>query len=127
ELTAETVVIVDGNGPAIGCDEPLDGAILDLAPGGTIDFRGSVSDLTGVTEMRVNGSVVSVGADGSFVAPIATRYGINFVDLAAVDGTGREASRTCAFLVANVWAPDDRTTDDMLSLAMRQAAFDDGN
>lgn len=124
-LRAEVEVLVDGNGPAIGCDAPLDGAILDQAPGSTLTFRGSVGDLTGVTEARVNGRVVAVASDGSFSAPLTTRYGINFVDLAAVDGVGRESSRTCAFLVANVWAPDSAAAADMISLRLRQPAFDD--
>jgi hypothetical protein len=124
-LTASTEVIVDGNGPAIDCEDPLDGAILDLTPGGTLTFRGSVSDLTGILEARVNGTPVTLGRGGAFSTTLTTRYGINFVDISAVDGTGRESSRTCAFLVANTWAPDDRTASDMLSLRLRQAAFDD--
>lgn len=126
-LSASTVVIVDGNGPAIACDDPVDGAILDRRPGGTITFRGSVSDLSGVTDLRVNGTQVTVDANGSFTHELETHYGINFVDLSATDSAGREASRTCAFLVADVWSPDDRTLSDTLSLRMRQAAFDDGD
>ncbi|UJR84582.1 hypothetical protein [Sandaracinus amylolyticus] len=126
-LTAQTEIVVDGNGPAIGCDAPLDGAILDIAPGSPITFRGSVSDLTGVNELRVGGTVVPVEADGTFTTQLTSRYGINFVDLSAVDGSGREASRTCAFLVANVWAPDTDTLSDTLALRLAQEAFDDGS
>ncbi|HJL17108.1 MAG TPA: hypothetical protein RMH99_15690 [Sandaracinaceae bacterium LLY-WYZ-13_1] len=125
-LSASTVVIVDGNGPAIQCDDPLDGAILDRAPGGTITFRGSVDDLSGVSSVTVNGTAVAVDAGGAFTHDLTTHYGINFVDLTATDGTGREASRTCAFLVADVWGPDDATLSDTLSLRLRQPAFDDG-
>lgn len=124
-LVASTDILVDGSGPAIGCDDPIDGGILDVTPGTRITFRGSVSDLTGVRTVRVNGEPIAIGADGTFVTPLVTRYGINFVDLAAVDGSGREASRTCAFLVADTWSPDDRTLSDTLSLRLRQDAFDD--
>lgn len=126
-LSATTELVVDGNGPAIGCDEPFDGAILNLSPGTTVTFRGAVNDLSGVSEVRVNGAPVPVEADGSFTTTLASQYGINFVDLAAVDGAGREASRTCAFLVASAWAPDTSTSSDTLSLRLRQAALDDGN
>ncbi len=126
-LVASTDILVDGSGPAIGCDDPIDGGILDVTPGTRITFRGSVSDLTGVRTVRVNGSPIAISADGTFLTPLVTRYGINFVDLAAVDGSGREASRTCAFLVADTWAPDDRTLSDTLSLRLRQEAFDDSN
>lgn len=126
-LSRSTIVVVDGNGPAISCDEPLNGAILDRAPGGTITFRGSVADISGISEVRVNGLPVSVNAVGLFETDLVTEYGVNFVDLAAVDGAGREASRTCAFLVADTWAPDSRTFADTLSLRLRQEAFDDAN
>lgn len=126
-LVASTEIVVDGSGPAIRCDDPVDGGILNVAPGTTITFRGSVDDQTGVGTVRVNGSWIPIEADGSFATPIVTRFGINFVDLAAVDGTGRETSRTCAFLVADTWAPDDRTFSDTVSLRLRQAAIDDSN
>ncbi len=126
-LSRSTVILVDGNGPAISCDEPLNGAILDRAPGAPLTFRGSVSDLSGIAEVRVNGAPVAVNAVGLFEAEVPTQYGINFVDLAAVDGTGREASRTCAFLVAERWAPDTSTFSDTLSLRLRQDAWDDGS
>ncbi|MGE0788416.1 MAG: hypothetical protein AB7S26_22265 [Sandaracinaceae bacterium] len=126
-LSRSTIVVVDGNGPAISCDDPLNGAILDRAPGGLVTFHGSVDDVSGISSVRVNGTMVPVNAVGLFQADIPTVYGINFVDLAAVDGTGREASRTCAFLLADVWAPADRALSDTLSMRLRQDAFDDGN
>lgn len=126
-LSRSTIIIVDGNGPAISCDEPLNGAIVDRTPGGTLTFRGSVSDISGIDSVRVNGTPVPVNAVGLFSAELTTEYGINFVDLAAVDGAGREASRTCAFLVSDTWAPDSRTFDDTISLRLRESAFDDSN
>ena len=52
---------------------------------------------------------------------------MNFVDIAAVDGTGREATRTCAFLVASQWAPEAGALAGSVSLRLRQAAVDDGS
>ncbi|MCB9595619.1 MAG: hypothetical protein H6719_23055 [Sandaracinaceae bacterium] len=124
-LERSTIVIVDGDGPAIRCDSPFDGEILDRTPSGTITFSGQVADISGVMTARVNGTSVPVNAVGRFEAEIPIQYGINFVDVAATDGVGREASRTCSFLVADTWAPDDRTFSDTLSLRMRQTAFDD--
>ncbi len=126
-LERSTIVIVDGDGPAIRCDAPFDGEILDRAPTGTITFTGQVADISGVSSARVNGASVPVNAVGRFEAEIPVQYGINFVDVAATDGVGREASRTCAFLVSDTWAPDDRTFSDTLSLRLRQAAFDDAD
>lgn len=126
-LTASTTIVVDSSGPALACDSPIDGGILHLAPFTSITFRGTVSDLSGVTSVRVNGAATPVAPDGTFSITMRPEYGINFVDLSAVDGTGQEASRTCAFLVADVWAPDTTTFSDTLSLRLRQAAFDDAS
>lgn len=124
-LERSTIVIVDGDGPAIRCDSPFDGQILNQPPTGTIAFSGQVADISGVSTAVVNGVTVPVNAVGRFEATIPIQYGINFVDVSATDGVGRQASRTCAFLVADTWAPDDRTFSDTLSLRLRQAAFDD--
>jgi len=126
-LERSTIVIVDGDGPAIRCDEPFDGEILDRSPTGTLTFTGQVADISGIESARVNGMTVPVNAVGRFESEIPVHYGINFVDVAATDGVGREASRTCAFLVSDTWAPDSRTFSDTLSLRLRQAAFDDVN
>lgn len=124
-LERSTIVIVDGDGPAIRCESPFDGQILDRTPTGTLTFSGQVADISGVTSAVVNGTTVPVNAVGRFEAEIGIQYGINFVDVSATDGVGRQASRTCAFLVADTWAPDDRTFSDTLSLRLRQNAFDD--
>lgn len=126
-LEHSTYVVVDGNGPAISCDAPFDGEVLDRTPTGTINFRGTIADLSGVREARVNGSIVSVNAAGRFEAEIPLRYGINFVDISATDTTGRESSQTCSFLVADTWAPDDRSFADTLTMRLRQTALDDMN
>ncbi|MEZ4337469.1 MAG: hypothetical protein R3B82_12685 [Sandaracinaceae bacterium] len=124
-LERSTIVIVDGDGPAIRCDSPYDGEILDRSPTGTVMFSGQVADISGVSTAVVNGETVPVNAVGRFEAEVPIHYGINFVDVSATDGVGRQASRTCAFLVSDTWAPDDRTFSDTLSLRMRQNAFDD--
>ncbi len=127
ELTKFVDVIVDSGGPAINCDDPIDGAILNIVPGTSLSFRGSVNDLSGVGSVTINGASVRVASNGTFSTTLTTQYGINFVDIAAVDGANRESSRTCAFLVSTYWAPDNTTSGDMLSLRLRQGAFDDGS
>lgn len=127
ELTASTEILVDSSGPLINCESPADGGILDVTPGTSITFRGSVDDLSGISSVTVNGTSTPVDGDGRFSVSLQTQYGINFVDIAAQDGTGVEASRTCAFLVANTWSPDGSTLSDTLSLRLRQAAFDDSD
>jgi hypothetical protein len=124
-VTASLTVSVDGHGPAIACANPIDGAILNQAPG-TITVQGSVDDLNGVSAFSVNGAPVAVGASGAFTTPVNAAWGINFVDLAAVDGVGREARRTCAFLLSDTWAPDTDILSSTISFRNAQASFDDG-
>jgi len=126
-LTQYVEVLVDSNGPTIDCGSPANAAILNVAPGASISFNGQVSDLSGVSSVRVNGTTATVNASGAFSSPITSRFGINFVDLSATDGTGRESTRTCSFLAANQWVPQTGVLADAVSLRLRQAAFDDSN
>ncbi|MCC6875284.1 MAG: hypothetical protein IT378_13340, partial [Sandaracinaceae bacterium] len=126
-LSASVEILVDSGGPQIRCDSPANGAILDQAPGSSVTFRGSVSDLSGVSNVRVNGVSVAVDGSGNFSRTLTGGFGINFVDVAATDGTGRESSRTCAFLLADQWAPTTGTYNDTVSLRLTQTAIDDNN
>jgi hypothetical protein len=126
-LTASATVTVDGSGPAVRCEQPLDGAIVTHAPGTPITLTGSASDQLGITLVKVNGRAVDVAPDGAFQTSIPTQLGINFVDLTAVDGRGAEASRTCAFLVAGQWIAEGAAFADAISLDLAAAAVDDNN
>jgi len=121
-----TAVPDDGLGPTIACDTPIDGAILSKSPG-LISMTGTVQDLSGVSSLQVNGASVAFDSVGSFATQINAIWGINFVNLNAVDGAGHKASRTCAFLLSNTWAPDTEILSSTISLKARQAAFDDNN
>lgn len=125
-VTASVTIAVDGHGPTIACADPIDGAILNLAPGPVV-LTGSVDDVNGIGGLQVNGVPVAVDASGSFAAPITAAWGINFVNLAAQDGVGREAHRTCAFLLSETWAPDDAALSNTISYGAGQQAFDDNS
>lgn len=127
-LVASVTVRVDSSGPAIVCGSPANGAILEAAPGSTVQFDGSVSDASGVASVRVNGASVPIGAGGTFSRALTSTFGINFVEVAATDTQGVETTRLCAFLLADTWAPTSSTVayGDTLSLKLRQPAVDDG-
>src|SRR6185436_3779 len=95
-LTAGTEIVVDSRGPSIECD--LDGRMVEVAPGGAVTMRGSVSDPGGVATVVVDGSPVPVGPDGSFEATVAARAGMNFVEVVSTDTYGIENGRVCTFL-----------------------------
>ena len=126
-VTASTDAVVDGHGPTIACSSPVDGGILTLAAGATLTVSGSVDDVHGVASLSMNGTAVPVGAGGAFSAPVTTVWGINFVDLAATDGTGRQARRTCAFLLSDSFAAEGALLSDAISVRTAQLAVDDNN
>jgi Glucodextranase, domain B len=125
-LSASVQVLVDSSGPAISCENPLNAAIFTQTPGTNIVFQGRVTDLSGVSNVRVNGATVTVAANGSFTRTVTTTFGINFVDIAATDTNGVETTRLCSFLVAGSWVAPAATLANAVSLQMRQAAIDDG-
>ncbi|MGF1464524.1 MAG: hypothetical protein ACFCGT_00190 [Sandaracinaceae bacterium] len=127
ELEAQVDILVDGRGPTLACTSPADGALVEQAPGAPLALEGAVADVSGVAELRVNGEVVPVDADGTFRTTVTPAFGINFVDLEATDGEGQGSSETCAFLVSDRWAPDSELAADTVTLALRQGALDDAD
>lgn len=126
-LEASAAVLVDGTGPEIACDQPLDGEMIDHPPGDPIGFSGTVSGLAGVVEVAVNGTSVAVDGAGRFSTSLPTRFGINFVELAATDEFGKESTRVCSFLVADRFADDGEALSGAVSMNLRQPAVDDGS
>lgn len=51
ELTASAQVVVNGTGPSIRCDDPIDGGILNLRPGNELAFQGAVPRPPGTTRL----------------------------------------------------------------------------
>jgi hypothetical protein len=134
-LAQTTQVVVNGVGPAIDCVSPASNAMIGGASnpvlGSTVTFEGSVDDVHGISEVRVNTQVVNVDQSGNFSLDIPVRFGINFVDIQARDAiTGewqQENATTCAFIASDKYHPESSFLDDGISLHMTQEAVDDGN
>ncbi len=126
-LSEDVEIIVNGNGPQIQCDNPADGQMIDVAPGGTLNFQGTVDDTSGVDSVTVNGAAATLDGSGSFSIPVTVEFGINFLDIVATDSFGEESSRTCAFLASDRWAPPGDVLDDTVALSLAQGAIDDGD
>lgn len=124
-LEASVDVTINGNGPDISCLGPVNGEMVNAAPGAQVTFQGKVADTNGVDLLVVNGNDITPAADGTFSLPITARYGINFVDLVSRDQFGAENSKTCAFLVSDRWAPEGQRIGDGISLKLNQSAIDD--
>ena len=127
-LSEDVTLVVNGNGPLIRCDSPSDGEMVDVAPGAMVTFRGTVDDSSGTASVTVNGNDAMLETSGTFSTLIRARFGINFVDIVAVDSFGAESSRTCAFLASNRWHnPPGGVLANTVGLALGPAAIDDGD
>ncbi|HEY2511444.1 MAG TPA: hypothetical protein VGI39_11335 [Polyangiaceae bacterium] len=125
-LVAQVQIQVGGVGPTISCDSPADGTMLNAAPGSVVTFGGSANTPNGVATVTVNGAAATLSGT-TFSAPLTTRFGVNFADIVATDKNGAQSTRTCAFLVANQWAPESGLYADTIDLKLTQGAVDDGN
>jgi hypothetical protein len=126
-LFTVAAVVPPGPGPAMACMSPADGAMITGTPGAPRSFQGTVGVAGGLSSFTVNGVATPVGAAGAFTATIPTSWGVNFVELAATDASGRRAARTCAFLLSSGWVPDASVLPDTVSLRLAQPAVDDGS
>lgn len=124
-LSQDVTIVVNGNGPQIQCDNPADGQMINVAPGGTLNFQGSVDDSSGVDSVMVNGTAATLDGSGGFSIPVTVDFGINFLDIVATDSFGEESSRTCAFLASDRWAPPGDVLGDTVALGLGQGAIDD--
>jgi hypothetical protein len=127
EVSASLQVVINSNGPRLRCDYPGDATMLNRTPGTLLTFQGSASDANDVESVTVNGTPATMLDDGSFTAPIITRFGINFVDVAAVDGAGGESTKVCSFLASNQWGSATSSLANTIMLKLVQAAWDDGS
>lgn len=118
---------VNGTGPSIDCIEPADGEMVTAAPGSMRTLRGRLAEVNGISQVVVNGNLVTLDANNEFNVEVPVRYGINFIDVSAKDGFNEENSRTCAFLVSDKWAPEAQFVNDAVSLRLAQSAMDDYN
>ncbi|HEY5962352.1 MAG TPA: hypothetical protein VIV60_37605, partial [Polyangiaceae bacterium] len=126
-LTKSVEVLVDDQGPSITCDSPAHAETLELAPGGHLTFRGTVGDLAGIKDVRVNGNPTAIDSNGHFAENLTTRYGINFVEVSALDQADKKTTRSCAFLSSDHFTPDGTLLRDSVSLRLRPSAIDDGS
>jgi Glucodextranase, domain B len=124
-LVSQVQIEVGGSGPAIECEGPKDGAMINAAPGSAVVFNGSVNSPNGVTSVSVNGAPATLSGT-AFSAPVTARFGINFADVVATDKNGAQSTRTCSFLAANQWALEGGLYADTVDLKLTQAAVDDG-
>jgi hypothetical protein len=124
-VSATIDVIINSRGPAITCAN--DGVMLNLAPGNQLTVTGNANDVNGVASLTVNGTPTTIDSNGNFSRAITTRFGMNFVDVTAIDTFGEPTTRVCTFLISNRYAATTTPVPDTISLKLTQAAADDNN
>ncbi len=130
-ISDRTQVTVNGLGPNIVCGVGngglRDGAMVRIPASKQLVFDGSVSDANGVRSVKINGTPVSVGANGRLSLSLPVRFGMNFVDIVAVDRFGAESTRVCSFLASTQFHPPQDLLAGAVTLALGQAALDDND
>lgn len=86
-------VVVELQDPAVSVSSPAAGAVV-VQPTITLTGKATAAD-TASLQVTVDGKAVSVGADGSFTAPVSfEREGDNAVTVVAVSASGRTTTLT---------------------------------
>jgi hypothetical protein len=126
------VLLVDGDLPVVVIDTPARAAIIQGPPGQAIAISGHVSDPTSnVASLTIEGTPITIAADGSFSTSIAGRWGINIFEGSAIDDAGNERMFAQSFELASQYrqVSDARIVsgriDDGLMVRLSQPALDD--
>ena len=123
-LTGTITFDVASNGPSLHCDSPASGAMVNLAPGGSLTFSGTATDASGVASVTVNGAPATLSGN-TFSAPLTAAFGVNTVRIAAKNVFGAENTEVCWFLASGSWLGETASNTDAVTLALAQGAFDD--
>lgn len=107
----------DTEGPAINITQPPPGQITGSSP---ITVSGSLTDLSEITSVSVNGQVTPV-TNGSFTSQVALSPGANSITVAAMDCEGNASTRTVS-IVYDTLAPRISINSPKTGLLTRQPA-----
>lgn len=83
------VVVLDTKAPQLTVSTRADGSYTNNA---TLNITGAATDNVGMKELKVNGTGVTLNADGGYSHTIALQEGANRILVLAVDQAGNESS-----------------------------------
>lgn len=130
-LAASVDLVVDSAGPAIQCrriDNPAvasDAYMMASAPASVL-LPVRVDDAFDVESVTIGGVPATLGSSGNYQAGVSIDFGMNFVDVVAVDQFGQENSTTCSVLVGSNFTPEAAIMPGALALRLDPAAVGDG-
>lgn len=114
---------VEDGAPLIRCDTPLLGAMTNLS---SQTVSGVVSDLSSIASFTINGQESTLTAEGRFSESIRPAWGLNVVELRAVDQYGAESAAQCMFFASNAYLSEYTTISNVALMHLDQDAIDDG-
>jgi hypothetical protein len=131
EVAASVNVVVNTTGPDIEClridnYEPSPAYMTHRTPGTTVSFRVAVSDASGIAQVRIGGVAATSAGRGVYAASRMVGWGVNFVDVVAVDEYGLENSQTCYFLASDKWTGENAFMAGAVGFRMNQSAVGPG-
>ncbi len=127
-------LLVDATKPVIVVDYPPRGATIKDTDngGGPVVVRGTVIDAGGLDTLSIGGKSVVVQAGGRFEYPYESIWGLNIIDIIAVDKAGNLAEASPTFGFSDGWLDfqeqDARGLqhEDGIVVLLGQNFFDDG-
>ncbi|MFO0746088.1 MAG: hypothetical protein U1F43_10490 [Myxococcota bacterium] len=84
-LTDDLDLLVDVTPPTVTITYPERGATLTESVDNPLVVRGKVTDAGGLQTFKINAQSVAVAADGTFSHPVESKWGLNRLDIVAVD------------------------------------------
>lgn len=101
--TAKSATItIDTVAPTLNVTAPTEGEITNSA---SVTVKGTTNDTTtSPVTLKINGTAVDVGSDGSFTHTVALTEGNNVITIVATDGAGKSTTVTRT-VVMNTSAP----------------------
>ena len=121
------LVVHDTLAPVLVVAAPADG-LVTAAAGVTVS--GTASDTSGLSSVTVNGTPVSVSADGSFSQPVSLSGGVNTITVRAADNAGnvtvetRTVTRATAGPVLDITSPAEGALVQTASLTVSGTVSD---
>lgn len=123
-------LIVDATPPTVVVDYPPRGATLNSTDGPVV-VRGSVMDAGGLDSLSIDGDVVPV-ENGRFTHTFDSKWGVNTIDVVAIDKAGNIGGASPVFGFSDGWLSfEDQDArglqhDDGIIALLGQNFFDDG-
>ena len=115
---------IEDGAPNITCDRPLLGAMTSLAPQ---EVRGRVTDLSEITTFTVNGRPSTLEVGGRFTEIVRPTWGLNVIELLAIDQFGAESVSHCMFFASDSYLSEYISITNSALLHLDQEAIDDGS